>query len=89
MFLSDASLKRPIAMSCLIIGLLLLGLNAWRKMGLELMPKMDMPYITIVTVYPGASPEEIETDVAKRIEDAVGTIDGPGRSWFRRWGGGR
>jgi len=76
MFLSDASIKRPIAMSCLIIGLLLLGLNAWRKMGLELMPKMDMPFITIVTVYPGASPDEIETDVAKRIEDAVVTIDG-------------
>jgi len=76
MFLSDASIKRPIAMSCLIIGLLLLGLNAWRKMGLELMPKMDMPFITIVTIYPGASPEEIETDVAKRIEDAVVTIDG-------------
>ncbi len=76
MFLSDASIKRPIAMSCLIIGLLLLGLNAWRKIGLELMPKMDMPFITIVTIYPGASPEEIETDVAKRIEDAVVTIDG-------------
>ena len=76
MFLSDASIKRPIAMSCLIIGLVLLGLNAWRKMGLELMPKVDVPFITIVTIYPGASPEEIETDVAKRIEDAVVTIDG-------------
>ena len=76
MFLSNASIRRPIAMSCLIIGLFFLGLNAWRKMGLETMPKMEFPFITIVTVYPGASPEEIETDVAKRIEDAVGTIDG-------------
>lgn len=76
MFLSNASIKRPIAMSCLIIGLTLLGLNSYRKMGLELMPKMDVPYITIVTVYPGASPEQIETDVAKRIEDKVVTIDG-------------
>ena len=76
MFLSDVSVKRPIAMTCIIIGLLLLGLNAWRKMGIELMPRMDMPYITIITVYPGASPEEIETDVAKLIEDAVVTIDG-------------
>lgn len=76
MFLSDASVKRPIAMSCLIIGLALLGLNAWRKLGLELMPKIDAPYITVTTVYPGASPEQIETDVAKRIEDIVVTIDG-------------
>ena len=76
MFLSDASIKRPIAMSCLIIGLVLLGLNSYRKMGIELMPKMDVPYITITTIYPGATPEQIETDVAKRIEDKVVTIDG-------------
>jgi HAE1 family hydrophobic/amphiphilic exporter-1 len=76
MFLSDASIKRPIAMSCLIIGLTLLGLNSYRKMGLELMPRMDVPYITITTIYPGATPEQIETDVAKRIEDQVVTIDG-------------
>lgn len=63
-------------MSCLIIGLTLLGLNSYRKMGLELMPKMDVPYITITTIYPGATPEQIETDVAKRIEDQVVTIDG-------------
>jgi len=76
MFLSDASVKRPIAMGCLIIALALLGFNSYRKMGLELMPKMDLPYITITTDYPGASPEEIETDVAKRIEDQVVAIDG-------------
>jgi len=76
MFLSDASIKRPVAMSCLIIGLSLMGFNAYRKMSLELMPKIDVPYITVTTVYPGASPEQIETDVAKRIEDQVVTIDG-------------
>jgi HAE1 family hydrophobic/amphiphilic exporter-1 len=76
MFLSDASVKRPVAMSCLIIGFALLGLNAYFKMGLENMPKMDLPYITVTTIYPGATPEQIETDVAKRIEDQVVTIDG-------------
>ncbi len=76
MFLSNAAVKRPVAMSCLIIGLTLLGMNAYRKMGLEIMPKVDIPYITIITVYPGATPEEIETDVAKRIEDSVVAISG-------------
>ena len=76
MFLSEASVKRPIAMGSLIIMFTLLGLNSARKLGLELMPKIDVPYITVITVYPGATPEEIETDVAKRIEDAVVTIDG-------------
>lgn len=76
MSLSDFSIRRPVAMSCLIIGLTILGFNAYRKMGLELMPKADIPFITVVTVYPGASPEEIETDIAKRIEDQVVSIDG-------------
>jgi HAE1 family hydrophobic/amphiphilic exporter-1 len=76
MILSDFSVRRPVAASCLIIGLALLGMNAYRKMGLELMPKMDAPFITVVTIYPGAAPEELETDVAKRIEDAVVSIDG-------------
>ncbi|MBN2137679.1 MAG: efflux RND transporter permease subunit [Sedimentisphaerales bacterium] len=76
MFLSNASVRRPVAVSCLIIGLTLLGFNAYRKMGLELMPRMDMPFITVMTVYPGASPEQIETDIAKRIEDQIVTIDG-------------
>lgn len=76
MKIADFAVRRPVATSCLIIGLTLLGLNAFRKMGLELMPKIDIPYITIVTVYPGASPEELEIDVAKRIEDAVSAIEG-------------
>ena len=76
MFLSNASVRRPIAVGCLIIALSLLGINSHRKMNLELMPKVDIPYITITTVYPGASPKEIETDIAKRIEDQMVTIDG-------------
>ncbi len=76
MFLSNVSIRRPVAMSCLIIGLTLLGLNSGRKMGLENLPKMDVPIVTVLTAYPGASPEEIETDIAKRIEDAVVSIDG-------------
>lgn len=76
MFLSNAAIRRPVAMSCLIIGLTLLGLNSWREMGLELMPETDLPFVTIQTEYPGASPSEIETDIAKKIEDSAGTIDG-------------
>ncbi|MBN2419910.1 MAG: efflux RND transporter permease subunit [Deltaproteobacteria bacterium] len=76
MFLSDASIRRPVAMGCLIIAFTILGFNAARKIGLELMPRADMPYITITTVYPGASPTEIETDIAKPIEDQMVTLEG-------------
>ncbi len=50
MILSDVSVRRPIAMGCLIIALTLWGLNGLRKMGLERRPKMDVPFSTIVTV---------------------------------------
>ena len=76
MFLSDASVRRPVAMSSGIIALVLLGYGAYTELGVENMPKIDVPYVTVVTVYPGGSPEEIETDVAKKIEDVVVSIDG-------------
>lgn len=76
MFLSHASVTRPVAMSCFIIMLVLFGLTSYCQLGLDAFPDVEIPYVTITTVYPGASPAEIEVDVAKRIEDAVGTIDG-------------
>lgn len=76
MILSDFAVRRPVATSCLIIGLTLLGINSYRKMGLELIPKTDVPFITIVTIYPGAAPDELEVDVAKRLEDAVSSVEG-------------
>ncbi len=76
MNLISLSVRRWVAVICLMLAITGLGINSYRKLPLEELPKTDMPYITVVTVYPGASPEEIETDVAKRIEDAVGSIDG-------------
>lgn len=76
MFLSDASTKRPVAMTCLLIALVGLGLNSYRKLSLENLPSADVPYVSISTTWVGATPEDMETDVAKRIEDAVSSIDG-------------
>ncbi|MBO7741544.1 MAG: efflux RND transporter permease subunit, partial [Victivallales bacterium] len=76
MFLADASTKRPVAMSCLLIALVGLGLNSYRKMSLENLPSIDVPYVTIITEWVGAIPADIEKDVAKRIDDAVGSLDG-------------
>ena len=76
MFLSDASTKRPVAMTCLLIALVGLGLHSSRKLSLENLPSADVPYVSISTTWVGATPEDMETDVAKRIEDAVSSIDG-------------
>ncbi len=76
MFLSNFSIKRPIAMTAIMIALVLAGIYSYRKIGLNNMPEIDIPYVTVTTIYPGASPEEIEVDVAKKIEDAVSNVDG-------------
>lgn len=76
MFLSNLSVRRHVAMSTVIIVLVIFGVLGYRKMGLGLTPNIDVPNVTVVTVYPGASPREIETDVARKIEDAVGLING-------------
>lgn len=76
MFLASASTKRPIAMSCLIIALVILGFNSYRKLSIENLPSVDVPYITITTTWLGASPEDMEKDVAKYIEDAVSGVEG-------------
>ncbi|HNX33543.1 MAG TPA: efflux RND transporter permease subunit [Kiritimatiellia bacterium] len=76
MFLAKASINRPIAMTTLLICLSIFGLLAFRNVGVDLLPQVEVPFVTIQVVYPGASPDEIETTVAKRIEDAVVQVDG-------------
>lgn len=76
MFLSDASIRRPVAMTTAILVLLLFGALAYRKLGLDVMPQLELPFVTIVTPYPGAAPDEVEASVARPIEDAVVAIEG-------------
>lgn len=74
MFLSDLSIKRPIMMSMFLIVFLLFGTLGFLAMSLDLMPTVDIPYITIQTVFPGSGPKEVETQITKKIEDAVSSI---------------
>ncbi|MEA1980981.1 MAG: efflux RND transporter permease subunit [candidate division Zixibacteria bacterium] len=74
MFLSDISIKRPIMMSMFLIVFLLFGGIAYLGMPLDLTPDVDIPYVTIQTVYPGSGPKEIETQITKKIEDAVSSV---------------
>ena len=76
MTLSQFSIRRKIAMTCIILMLAILGVFAYSKIGIDLLPKFDVPYVQITAIYPGASPEEIEVDVARRIEDAIASLEG-------------
>jgi hydrophobic/amphiphilic exporter-1 (mainly G- bacteria), HAE1 family len=74
MFLSDLSIKRPVLMTMVLAALLLFGIIGFLGLSLNLMPEMNVPFVTVQTIYPGASPEQIETQITRKIEDEVGTI---------------
>ena len=76
MNLPQLSIQRKVAMCCFILLFVIIGINSYRKINLEAIPRMNIPYVAISTIYPGASPEEVEVDVAKKIEDRVATIEG-------------
>ena len=76
MSLSELSVKRKVAMCAFLFMLIFLGVKMYRSISIDSLPKFDVPYVVITTIYPGASPEEMEVDVVKRIEDAVSSIDG-------------
>lgn len=73
MWLTNVSIRRPVFITMVVLALIVLGFTSRGKMKAELIPKIDLPFISIVTVYPGAGPQEIETLVSKPIEDAIGS----------------
>ena len=76
MFLSKWSVQRPIAMTALIIILVMIGVNSYPEISIDLLPNMEVPVVLVRCEYQGASPMEIEVEIAKRIEDAVSSLDG-------------
>lgn len=76
MFLSNASLNRPVTITVIIIAMVVMGAYSYLGLGMEFLPSVDMPVVTVVTVYPGAGPEEVETLVTDVIEDAVSEVNG-------------
>ncbi|MDX2267257.1 MAG: efflux RND transporter permease subunit [Bryobacter sp.] len=74
--LAEICIKRPVFATMLIMSLVVLGLNSYMRLGVDFFPKVEFPFVNITTVLPGASPEEVESQVTKRIEEAVNTISG-------------
>ncbi|MCL5031346.1 MAG: efflux RND transporter permease subunit [Bacteroidetes bacterium] len=75
MTITELSIKRPTLVVVVFSALILLGLYSYTQLNYELLPKITPPVITIMTVYPGGSPNEVETSVTKPIEDAISTLD--------------
>src|SRR5512144_2826558 len=76
MLLSNVSIKRPVFASVIMLALTVLGIASYRRLAVELMPNVEIPVISIVTVLAGASPDTVEREVSKPIEEAVNPIAG-------------
>ncbi len=75
MKLVDISIKRPSLIIVLFIILLVGGIFSYSQLSYELIPKFEVNVVTVATVYPGASPGEVENTVTKKLEDAVSTLE--------------
>ena len=70
------SVKKPFTILVAVIMVLVLGVVAVTRMTTDLLPNMSLPYLVVVTTYPGASPERVENDVVRPLESTLGTING-------------
>ncbi|MGE3766984.1 MAG: efflux RND transporter permease subunit, partial [Kofleriaceae bacterium] len=75
-WLSQISVRRPVFATVLILVFVVVGAVGYTSLGVDKFPKIDFPLITIVTPYPGASPLAVESDISKKIEEAVNTVSG-------------
>ncbi len=76
MSVAEVCVKRPVFTTMLMVLLIVLGVFSYTRLGVDLMPNVDMPMVAVRTNLPGAGPEEVETEITKKIEEAVNTVSG-------------
>lgn len=76
MWLTRISVKYPVFTIMMMLCLLVLGLSSWQRMDVEEFPDVDFPFIVVYTSYAGASPETVESEITKKMEDQINTISG-------------
>lgn len=76
MWLTRISINNPVFAAMMMMALMVFGLFAYRDIGVEEFPDISFPFVVVTTTYPGASPEVVESDITRKIEDSVNTIAG-------------
>ncbi len=74
MTLSDIAIRRPIFASMVLSAIIVFGVISYRRIGIDLFPRVEFPVITVISVLPGADPETVELTVTDLIEEAISTI---------------
>ena len=76
MLITRISIKNPVFATMVMVGITVLGLFSYARLRVEQMPDVSLPFVQIMTLYPGAAPEAVEADVTKPIEYAVNQVSG-------------
>ncbi|MEI3807249.1 efflux RND transporter permease subunit [Agrobacterium sp. CCNWLW32] len=76
MFLTRISVTHPVFATMMMVALLVMGAFSLQRLGLDQYPNVDVPVVVVVTSYPGATPETVETEVTRPVEDALNAISG-------------
>jgi hydrophobe/amphiphile efflux-1 (HAE1) family protein len=76
MWMTRVSIRNPVFATMVMVGLMVLGLFSYQRLKVEQMPDVSLPFVLVLTSYPGASPEAVETDVTKPLEYAINQISG-------------
>ena len=75
-WLAELCVRRPVFASVLILSLTVIGMFAFGQLGVDRLPQVDFPTVAVTTRLPGAAPEQVESEVTDKIEEAVNTISG-------------
>jgi HAE1 family hydrophobic/amphiphilic exporter-1 len=76
MILAETAIRRPVFTVMVITALIVLGVFSYNRMPVDLFPETNFPFVIVMTVYPGADPETVESEITKKIEDQLNTISG-------------
>ncbi|MBQ1335550.1 MAG: efflux RND transporter permease subunit, partial [Selenomonadaceae bacterium] len=68
------SIHRPVGISMIVAFFVVLGLYSYYRIGVELLPALNTPYVTVTVKYPGASAESVEQEIVKPVEDALSSV---------------
>src|SRR6266496_310872 len=75
-WLANVCVRRPVFATVLILTIVVVGVIGYKNLSVDRFPNVDFPIVTVVTALPGAAPQQIETEVTDKIEEAVNTISG-------------
>ncbi len=76
MKLTQIAVDNPVFATMMMVALLVMGLFSYRQLGIDQFPDVDFPIVVVTTNYPGASPETVESEISRKVEDAVNAVAG-------------